>query len=93
MSVDQFFYLLKPVLFLVGFIALYLNKGGVSLFIGPIAISGFLAGMEHATLAEKPWTFLLSSAATDNDYLKAILGGAMVCIIPVMLCSMFRRER
>lgn len=93
MSIDQFFYLLKPVLVLVGLIAFLIKKGGVSFFIMPIAVSGFLAGMEHATLAEKPWTFLLSSAATYSDYEKAIWGGAMVCTIPLILCWFSRRER
>lgn len=79
---DSFAYCLKILFFLVGSYQLYRLR--IS-WITVLSIPFFMTGVELVYPGDDPWAYLFSVNAVREDYERAILGGTMFTMLPILL--------
>jgi hypothetical protein len=83
--IDNIAYGVKIVLLLIGAWQLSKLKLGC---LALLAIPIFMTGVELISSSESPWSYLFSSAASEDDYVKALMGGVLM-FLPFYLFMLF----
>lgn len=80
--IDNVAYCLKILFFLVGSYQLYRLR--IS-WITILAIPFFMTGVEMVYPGDNPWAYLFSVDAVREDYERAMVGGTLFTMLPILL--------
>jgi hypothetical protein len=80
--VEYIFYAVKIILLVIGGIGV--SRGKLAFI--PLAVPFFMTGVELITDSDEPWSYLLlSGVATLEDFEKAVWGGLLIFLFPVLV--------
>jgi hypothetical protein len=80
--IEYIIYAVKAIFLIIGGIGL--NKGKLA-YIPLLAVPLFMTGVELITDSDEPWSYLLlSGVATLEDFEKAVLGGSLMFLWPIL---------